>query len=31
MALSVDLRKRVMAAIDNGMRPTEAEKIFKIS
>jgi transposase len=31
MSLSVDLRKRVMAAIDDGMRPTEAERVFKVS
>lgn len=30
MAFSVDLRKRVIAAVDNGMRITDAAKIFKV-
>lgn len=30
MALSIDLRERVIAAIDGGMRPTDAAKTFKI-
>lgn len=30
MAISVDLRERVIAAINNGMRITEAAKIFKV-
>ena len=30
MPLSIDLRKRVIVAIDNGMRPTEAAKVFGI-
>ena len=30
MVYSIDLRKRVIAAIDNGMRITEAAKIFKV-
>lgn len=30
MAFSVDLRERVMAAIDDGMKITEATKVFKI-
>ena len=30
MAFSVDLRTRVIAAIDNGMRITEASKTFKV-
>ena len=30
MAFSVDLRKSVMKAIDDGMRPTEAEKVFNV-
>lgn len=31
MALSVDLRKRVIAAIDSNIRITEIAKIFKVS
>ncbi len=31
MALSVDLRKRVITAIDEGMRPVDAAKLFKIN
>lgn len=27
---SIDLRKRVIAAIDENMRPTEAAKVFKV-
>lgn len=30
MAFSTDLRERVITAIDNGMRITEAAKIFKV-
>ena len=30
MAFSIDLRKRVVDAIDNGMRITEASKTFKV-
>jgi transposase len=30
VAISVDLRERVIAAINNGMRITEAAKIFKV-
>ena len=31
MALSIDLRKRVIASIDNGIQITEAAKVFKVS
>ena len=31
MAFSIDLRERVMAAIDNGMQVIKAAKIFKVS
>lgn len=31
MPLSIDLRKRVIDAVDGGMRVTEAVKIFKVS
>ena len=31
MALSIDLRERVIAAIDKGMSATNAEKLFKVS
>ena len=31
MAFSIDLRERVISAIDNDMRITEAVKIFKVS
>lgn len=31
MAYSIDLRKRVMDAVDNGMQPTEAAKLFKVA
>lgn len=31
MGLSIDLRKRVIAAIDKGMSATNAEKLFKVS
>ena len=30
MALSIDLRNRVITAVDNGMRITDAAKIFKV-
>lgn len=30
MALGIDLRKRVIAAIDNGMRITDAAKLFRV-
>jgi len=30
MAYSIDLRKRVIAAVDSGMRPTEAAKTFNV-
>ena len=30
MAFSIDLRERVIAAIDNGMQITEASKVFKV-
>ena len=30
MAFSIDLRERVIAAIDNGMQITEAAKVFKV-
>lgn len=30
MAFSVDLRESVMRAVDAGMRPTEAEKVFNV-
>lgn len=31
MAFSIDLRERVIAAVEAGMRPVEAAKLFKIS
>jgi transposase len=31
MSFSIDLRKRVMAAIDGGMRITQAAKVFQVS
>ena len=31
MPLSIDLRKRVIDAVDGGMRVTDAVKIFKVS
>lgn len=31
MALSIDLRKRVIAAVDNGMRITDTAKSFQVS
>jgi len=30
MVLSIDLRKRVIAAVDNGMHVDEAVKVFKV-
>ncbi len=31
MPFSIDLRERVIAAVDNGMQITEASKVFKVS
>ena len=31
MAFSIDLRERVISAVDNNMRITEAVRVFKVS